>query len=253
MDQRGPAGDGARSRDDRPADRHPRRRSRPRHRGPDVPGLPQSRRLRRNAQPARDHLDGAMRLGRRGARGRAHPRRVAAKISRRRRGAVAGAHLWLRHRHRGGRGGDPHPHPAQHRRQSELRRRGDGGEPRLREAAALPAFPGSGDPRPRAAAGRPQHGLRRHDPQSDGDRGGASREAERPHPRAVSIVGADCRAAMRRLGRLLGRHRQPGAGHRQRHAGARGGDRDVLGSDRGARRHRPADRARGHARSGAGP
>ena len=52
------------------------------------------------------------------------------------------------------------------------------------------------------------------------------------------------RRAVRRQRRVLRRHRQSGGRLLHRPAGARRRDRDVLGSHRSARRHRPADLAR---------
>ena len=68
---------------------------------------------------------------------------------RRRRGG-AGARLRLRRGHRRARRGGADPHAAQHQPEPELRRRGDGGQPGLREAAARAA----------AAAGQLRHRRR---------------------------------------------------------------------------------------------
>ena len=60
------------------------------------------------------------------------------------------------------------------------------------------------------------------------------------------------RRAVRRQRRVLGRHRESGGRLLHRPAGARRRQRDVLRGHRGARRHRPAHRARRHARGGRG-
>ena len=166
---------------------------------------------------------------------------------------------------------DPDPHAAQHQPQPELRRRGDGGEPGLREAAARAA----------AAAGqhrhhrRAQRGRRRRQCRCRARRGvPAGRGACRLHvddrldhapgraaPGAPERAPARDRAgqragggrAVRRQRRVLRRHRQPGRRLLHRPAGARRRQRDVLRGDRGARRHRPAHLARRDARGGATP
>ena len=61
--------------------------------------------------------------------------RAAAAVPERRRRGRPGAHLRLRRGDRRARRGDPDPHAAPHQPEPELRRRGDGGEPGLREAA----------------------------------------------------------------------------------------------------------------------
>ena len=75
---------------------------------------------------------------------------------------------------------------------------------------------------------------------------------ERAPPRDRAGQRAGGRRAVRRQRRLLRRHRQPGGGLLHRPAGARRRQRDVLRDHRGARRHRPAHRARHHARGGRG-
>ena len=66
----------------------------------------------------------------------AHQGRTAAALSECRRCREPRAHLRLRRRDRRARRDGPDPHRAQHQPEPELRRRGDDGEPRLREAAA---------------------------------------------------------------------------------------------------------------------
>ena len=112
----------------------------PRARGLHLRGLPQSRRLGRHAQHPRRSPPPC----------NASPASSSIAVQRikaellphypecRRRGRPR-AHLWLRRRHRCARRRDPDPHAAQHQPQSELRRRGDGRQPRLREAAARAA------------------------------------------------------------------------------------------------------------------
>ena len=134
---------------DRPADGHGGATARRAAHRPHLRGLPQRRRLGRHAQPAGHHHHRAMR-GRRGRpRGRAHPQRAAAEVPARRRRGRAGAHLWLRRGDRRAGRRDPDPHAAPHQPEPQLRRRGDGGEPGLREAAA------------RAAAAAGQHRAER--------------------------------------------------------------------------------------------
>ena len=148
--------------------------------------------------------------------------------------------------------------------QPELRRRGDGGEPRLREAAARPA----------AAAGivsdrgRARRGLRAPRPiclQAEHHVGFLSMlddivASARPHlerlnarrRETVSGQRTGGRRAMRRQRRLLRRHGQPGGGLRRRPAGARRRHGDVQREHRGARRRGAAHQPRRHARRGAG-
>jgi hypothetical protein len=99
-------------------------------------GLSQRGRHGRLAQHPRDHDDRAMRRRRRPARGRAHQGRAVAALSERRRCRESWAHVRLRRRDRRTRRDGAHPHRAQHQPESEFRRRGDDGQPRLREAAA---------------------------------------------------------------------------------------------------------------------
>ena len=70
---------------------------------------------------------------------------------------------------------------------------------------------------------------------------------ERAPARDRAGVRARRRRAVRRQRRVLRRHRQSGGRLLHRPAGARRRDRDVLRGHRSARRHRPADRARGDA------
>ena len=69
-------------------------------------------------------------------------------------------------------------------------------------------------------------------------------QAERAPPRDLPGLRHGGRRAVRRQRRLLRRDGQSGGGFCHRPAGARRCRGDVLGSDRGARRHRPAHRAR---------
>ena len=69
----------------------------------------------------------------------AHQARAAAEVPERRRRRRPRAHLRLRRRDRRAGRGRPDPHAAQHHAEPELRQRGDGREPRLREAAARAA------------------------------------------------------------------------------------------------------------------
>ena len=108
-------------------------------RGLHLRGLSQRRRLGRHAQHPGDHDHRAVRRRRRRVRGRAHQGRAAAEVPERRRRRRPRAHLRLRRRDRRAGRGDPDPHAAQHQPEPELRQRGDGGEPRLREAAARAA------------------------------------------------------------------------------------------------------------------
>ena len=102
-------------------------------------GLPQCRRLGGHAQHPGHHADGAVRGGRHRLRGAAHQGRAAAALSERRRRGRAGARLRLRRGHRRARCGGADTHAAQHQPEPQLRRRGDGGQPGLREAAARAA------------------------------------------------------------------------------------------------------------------
>jgi hypothetical protein len=117
---------------------------------PQLPGLPQRRRLGGHAQPAGHHHHGAVRGRRAGPCVRAHPPRAAAAVPERGRRGRPGARLRLRRGHRRARCGDPHPHAAPHQPQPELRRRGDGGQPGLREAAARAAAAAGKQHRPPA-------------------------------------------------------------------------------------------------------
>ena len=83
----------------------------------------------------------------------------------------AGARLRLRRGHRRARRGGADPHAAQHQPEPELRRRGDGGQPGLREAAARTA----------AAAGQLCHRRR------------AQRRRRRRQCRSPAGRGAACR------------------------------------------------------------
>ena len=65
-------------------------------------------------------------------------------------------------------------------------------------------------------------------------------------PASELVVGVQCGGS----DAFSRRHRQPGGGLLHRPAGARRRQRDVLRDHRGARRHRPAHRARRHARGG---
>ncbi len=196
-------------------------------------------------------------------RGAADPGRVAAPIPERRRRGGARAWLRLRRRHRCARRDRADPHPAQHQPESELRRRGDGGEPRLREAPArAAAAPWLVCDRRRtrggARAGRRLPAGRRPcrlpvDGRIDRAPGGAaSRAAECPPPRDRAGQRTGGRRPVRRQRCLLRRHRESGGGLLHRSAGPGRRERDVLRSDRGPGRDRPADGARGESGRGRG-
>ena len=232
-------------------------------------GLSQCRRLGRHAQHPGDH---ARPCSASPASSTSRSQRIKAELlpqfPERRRRRRPRAHLRLRRRDRRARRDDPDPHAAQHQPESELRRRGDGGEPRLREAAARAPAAAGHDPDRRRAQRRRRRRQRRREldvvvPAGRGARRlhvddrvdhapgrGAPRAARTPPARDRAGERARRRRAVRRQRCVLRRHRQSGGRLLHRPAGARRRDGDVLRGHRGARRHRPADRARGDARGG---
>ena len=162
---------------------------------------------------------------------------------------------------------DPDPHAAQHQPEPELRRRGDGGQPGLREAAARAAAAAgqhsrsstSATCRRRRSRARSTWSACRTTRMSASCRW-STRSCARPRrtcerlnarrretvPASELVVGVQCGGS----DAFSRRHRQPGGRLLHRPAGARRRQRDVLRDHRGARRHRPAHRARRHARGG---
>ena len=221
-----------------------------------VRGLSQCRRLGRHPQHPGDHDQRAMRRRRRSSSRVERIKRAAAEISQRRRRGGARARLWLRRRDRRAGRRRPDPHAAA----TSARNPNFGGEvmvvePRLREAAARAAAAAEGMQRRRAqhrcacrtkASRRLRRDRRGH--RADGRRAPAGYLNAAP-PRDLPGVGAGGRHAVRRQRCVLRRDRQSGGGLLRRPAGARRRHRDVLRSHRGARRHRPADAARGDART----
>ena len=136
---RAAAEDAGRARPGRPADRHGQAAAIAAAGGPHLRGLPQCRRLGGHAQHPGHHADGAVRGRRHRLRRAAHQGRAAAALSQRRRRGGAGARLRLRRGHRRARCGGADPHAAQHQPEPQLRRRSDGRQPGLREAAARAA------------------------------------------------------------------------------------------------------------------
>jgi hypothetical protein len=100
------------------------------------------------------------------------------------------------------------------------------------------------DPGPGLPAGRAPRRLHVDDRFDHASTAEDHLKAGQAPPRNLPGLRPGGRRAVRRQRRLLRRDRQSGGRLRHRPAGARRRHRDVLGSDRGARRHRPADRAR---------
>ena len=133
---RAAAEDARRARTRQPADRHRQAAAVAAAGGLHLRRLPQPGRIGGHAQHPGHHADGAVRGRRHRLRGAAHQGRIAAEVSQRRRRGGAGTRLRLRRGDRCARRDRADPHPAQHQPEPEFRRRGDGGEPGLREAAA---------------------------------------------------------------------------------------------------------------------
>ena len=229
------------------ANRDRRARAAAAARGLHVRGLSQPGRLGRHQEHAgASRTTRAMRRRHAGVRHQAHQGRAAAAISQCRR--------------RGRRSRTPTAAASRSTRpmamvpirtlqnlalQSEFRRRGHGRRPRLREARA------------RAAACRAATGdaiVRMQDEAFDGfgaivdahhgDGGGAAGVLNTRTPRDLPGLRSRGRPAMRRQRRLFRRHRQSRRRLCRRSAGARRRHRDVLRSDRSARRHPSADAPR---------
>ena len=139
------------------------------------------------------------------------------------------------------------PHAAQHQPEPELRQRGDGGEPGLREAAARAAAAAGHASRSSTSATWPTSAPPRSAEldvvclQDDAHVGfmsmidsimtTAEEHLERLNARRRETVPGERargRRAVRRQRRLQRRHRQPGGGLLHRPAGARRRDGDVL-------------------------
>ena len=148
---RAPAADARCARPGEPAHGHREARAAAAAGGLHLRGLPQRRRLGRHAQHPGHHPDRAVRGRRHRLRGAAHQGRAAAALSERGRRGGARTRLRLRRGHRRARRGDSHPHAAPHQPEPQLRRRGDGGEPGLREAAARAAAAAGQHPHCRSA------------------------------------------------------------------------------------------------------
>ena len=132
------------------------------------------------------------------------------------------AHVRLRRGDRRARCRHPDPHAAQHQPESELRRRGDDREPRLREAAArAPAAARHDSGRGRRCdrqrrrgvpAGRRARRLQLDDRLDHDDGRIASRAAQPPPPRDVPGIGSRRRRAVRRQRCVLGATANPAVG-----------------------------------------
>ena len=135
---------------------------------------------------------------------------------------VGRAHVRLRRGDRRARCRHPDPHAAQHQPESELRRRGDDREPRLREAAArAPAAARHDSGRGRRCdrqrrrgvpAGRRARRLQLDDRLDHDDGRIASRAAQPPPPRDVPGIGSRRRRAVRRQRCVLGLTANPAVG-----------------------------------------
>ena len=142
-------------------------------------------------------------------------------------------------------------HARRLRAARELRRRAD-------DRAGMRGEPdqfadGRGEPEGGSAAAHVQHpGHRRHRqdhrPRHRSHQGDAAAR-QRRDAAAGAGVAHHRRPAMRRLGRLLGHHRQSVAGRGGRPAGAPRRHGDPVGDARDLRRRTPADAPRGVARS----
>ena len=186
----------------------------------DLPGLSPRQRQGRHAQLCRhpdlgELLDHGRRLHRQGDRALRHPRR----LSQHRRHRRAEAGQWLRHRlsRRDLRHAEEDHLGLCH--QPEHGRRGHG-RPRLRGFPDSALQGGLRRPGERDVPHHDDPGGRRHEEDRRGRRrGGEGHAADRQQGEArdAAGIGTDAGAAVRRLGRLFGHHRQPGARRRGGH------------------------------------
>jgi len=217
--------------------------------------LPQCRGLGRDTQYPGHHADGCSASRGSRLRGEAHQDRAAAPVPERRRCRGARARLRLRRGHRCPRRRGADPYAAQYQPEPEFRRRSDGGQPGLREAAARAPAAARAVSRSSTSATWPTSVPT---PQARWTWSACRRRPCRLH---VDGLSRSCGRAEQHLERLDARRarpcrpanwwsacsgrsepspasRPPCVGFLHRPAGARRRQRHVLRGHRGARRHR---------------